>query len=237
MIKNVLIDLDDTILDFHKAEHRAVSKSLREIGVEPDAHLLERYSEINKWHWNQLELGILSRDEVLTGRFRQLFEEFSLNAQPEEAQEHYAYNLGIGHYFMPEAPQMLEELKGSYRLYIASNGTKSVQLSRIKSADISRYFDDIFISEDIGANKPSAEFFEGVFARVPDMNKPETVIIGDSLTSDMRGGKNFGLTTIWYNPGHKKNHTISTENPVRPDYEIDALAKASHVLRRIQQKA
>ena len=234
MIKNVLIDLDDTILDFKRAEHEALSKSLSEIGIEPAEDMLKRYSEINKWHWRQLEAGILSRNEVLIGRFRQLFEEYSIAARPEEAQEHYEHNLGIGHYFIPGAAKMLEELSAGYRLYLASNGTKDVQLSRIKSADISRYFEDIFISQDIGADKPSAGFFEGVFARVPDMTKPETVIIGDSLTSDIRGGQNFGLTTIWYNPRGEKNDTISTENPVRPDFEIDALTKAGQVLSTIQ---
>ncbi len=233
MIKNVLIDLDDTIFDFKRAERTALSRSLSEMGIEPDSAVLERYSEINLWHWKQLELGNISRKEVLTGRFRKLFEEYRIAASPEDAQHHYEHNLGIGHYFMPGAAELLEELKGSYRLYLASNGTKTVQQSRIKSGDIAAYFDGIFISEDIGADKPSAGFFEGVFARVPDMRKEETVIIGDSLTSDMRGGKNFGLATIWYNPEHKENYTLDNESPVRPDYEIDALSKAAQVLRKL----
>ena len=232
-IRNILIDLDDTILDFHKAEHAALTKSLQELGIEPTPHILERYSEINLWHWKQLELGKLTRDEVLFGRFAKLFEEFGINARAEEAKAHYEHNLGIGHYFMPGAVELLEELNGSYRLFLASNGTASVQHGRIESAGIAHYFDKIFISQELGANKPSAEFFSRAFALVPDMRKSDTVILGDSLTSDMRGGENFGLTTIWFNPGHKENYTLATDSPVHPDYEIDALSKVGEILRRI----
>ena len=147
MIRNVFLDLDDTILDFHKAEHLALSKSLKELGITPRPDILNRYSEINLWHWKQLELGRLTRNEVLIGRYRRLFEEFELDASAEDAQALYEHNLSIGHYFMPGAEELLEKLHGKYRLYIASNGTATVQHSRIKSANLARYFDDIFISQ------------------------------------------------------------------------------------------
>ena len=235
MIKNILLDLDDTLLDFHKAEHIALSKSLNKMGIEPLPSVLDRYSEINLWHWRQLELGKLTRKEVLTGRYRKLFEEFKIDASAEAAQALYEHNLSIGHYFMPGAEELLEELKGNYRLFLASNGTATVQHSRIKSANIAHYFDDIFISQEIGADKPSHEFFSRAFSRVPDMEKSDTVIIGDSLTSDIRGGENFGIETIWFNPKRKENHTLTTENPVHPSYEIDSLSKIRGILENMQQ--
>ena len=230
MIRNVFLDLDDTILDFHKAEHLALSKSLKELGITPSPDMLNRYSEINLWHWKQLELGRLTRNEVLIGRYRRLFEEFELDASAEDAQALYEHNLSIGHYFMPGAEELLEKLHGKYRLYIASNGTATVQHSRIKSANLARYFDDIFISQEIGADKPSHEFFERAFGKVPDARKSETVIMGDSLTSDIRGGENFGIETIWFNPKHKENYTLTTENPVHPSYEIDVLSEILNII-------
>lgn len=230
MIRNVFLDLDDTILDFHKAEHLALSKSLKELGITPSPDMLNRYSEINLWHWKQLELGRLTRNEVLIGRYRRLFEEFELDASAEDAQALYEHNLSIGHYFMPGAEELLEKLHGKYRLYIASNGTATVQHSRIKSANLARYFDDIFISQEIGADKPSHEFFERAFEKIPDARKSETVIMGDSLTSDIRGGENFGIETIWFNPKHKENYTLTTENPVHPSYEIDVLSEILNII-------
>lgn len=230
MIRNVFLDLDDTILDFHKAEHLALSKSLKELGITPRPDILNRYSEINLWHWKQLELGRLTRNEVLIGRYRRLFEEFELDASAEDAQALYEHNLSIGHYFMPGAEELLEKLHGKYRLYIASNGTATVQHSRIKSANLARYFDDIFISQEIGADKPSHEFFERAFEKIPDARKSETVIMGDSLTSDIRGGENFGIETIWFNPKHKENYTLTTENPVHPSYEIDVLSEILNII-------
>ena len=233
MIRNILLDLDDTILDFHKAEHLALSKSLAEMGIEPVPSMLDRYSEINLWHWKQLELGKLSRNEVLTGRYRMLFEEFEIDASAEDAQALYERNLSIGHYFMPGAEALLDELKDNYRLFLASNGTATVQHSRIKSANIAGYFNNMFISQEIGAEKPSGEFFKRSFSLVPDMKKSDTVIIGDSLTSDMRGGENFGIETIWFNPKHKENYTLATESPVHPGHEVDALNKICEVLENL----
>lgn len=230
MIRNIFLDLDDTILDFHKAEHLALSKSLKELGITPRPDILNRYSEINLWHWKQLELGRLTRNEVLIGRYRRLFEEFEIDASAEDAQALYEHNLSIGHYFMPGAEELLEKLHGKYRLYIASNGTATVQHSRIKSANLARYFDDIFISQEIGADKPSHEFFERAFEKIPDARKSETVIMGDSLTSDIRGGENFGIETIWFNPKHKENYTLTTENPVHPSYEIDVLSEILNII-------
>ncbi len=233
MVKNILIDLDDTLLDFHKAERIAFSKSLNEMGIEPLPSMLDRYSEINLWHWMQLELGKLSRNEVLTGRYRKLFEEFEIDASAEDAQALYEHNLSIGHYFIPGAEELLDTLKGNYRLFLASNGTATVQHSRIKSANIARYFDNLFISQEIGADKPSREFFERAFSKVPDIRKSDTVMIGDSLTSDIRGGENFGIETIWFNPKHKENYTLTTENPVHPSYETDALNKICGILDKL----
>lgn len=231
MVKNILIDLDDTILDFAKAERFAITNTFTLLDIETTEEILRRYSEINDWHWKQLELQKMTRQEVMIGRFAMLFKEYDIDKSALEAQELYKQNLSIGHYFIPGALEFIQTLKQeNYRLFIVSNGTSSIQHSRIDSANISCYFEDIFISEELGANKPTKEFFDQVFSKIPDITKEETIMIGDSLTSDIRGGKNYQLTTIWFNPKNKENTTLNTANPVHPDYEAATYTEMLNII-------
>ena len=203
MIKTVFLDLDDTILDFHKAEKIALSATLTELGIEPTDAVLKRYSEINQAHWKRLELGELTRDEVLHGRFTMLFNELGVAGDCREAQRIYEWKLGTGHYFLDGAEALLDTLYGKYELYLASNGTDIVQTRRIASAGIEKYFNALFISQRLGYDKPNVEFFERAFAKIDGFSKEEAIIIGDSLTSDIKGGIAAGIDTCWYNPKGK----------------------------------
>ena len=228
MIRFVLLDLDDTILDFHRAEATAIAKTLSAQGIEPTEAVKRRYSEINAAHWRRLETGEITRREVLTGRFRQLFAELDVPGDPEETQRIYEAHLSRGHYFIPGAEALLESLYPRYDLYLVSNGNAVVQEGRLKSANISRYFKDMFISEHIGADKPSREYFERCFARIPGFDPAQALIVGDSPTSDILGGINAGVRTCWFNPGRRPPHpTIS------PDFEIQTLAELPDLLQKI----
>ena len=123
MITTVLLDLDDTILDFHKAEKEALKKALQKVGVEPTEKLLARYSEINQAQWKKLELGELTQEEVKISRYRIFFEEYGITASPEETAKCYEQNLAYEHEKVDGALELLQELHGKYRLYAASNGT------------------------------------------------------------------------------------------------------------------
>ncbi|MDD6014210.1 MAG: noncanonical pyrimidine nucleotidase, YjjG family, partial [Clostridiales bacterium] len=127
MIDTLLIDLDNTILDFNKAEGPALAGALRAMGIEPTEKLLGRYSVINLAHWKRLEKGQITMAEVKVSRFRQLFDEFGITVSPAETAKVYEGLLAIGHYFVEGAEDMLEELYGKYRLYLASNGIAKVQ--------------------------------------------------------------------------------------------------------------
>ena len=186
MIRNVLFDLDDTLFDFHKAEKIALTKTLVHFGIDPTEEILALYSTINAAHWKRLELGEISREEVKVGRYRELFKTIGVECDPVKATAYYESMLAIGHYFMPGAPELLEELYRKYRLYIVSNGTAKVQEGRIGSSGIAKYMDGIFISQILGANKPDKQFFDICFAEIPDFSLSETVIIGDSLSSDIK---------------------------------------------------
>ena len=228
MFEFLFLDLDDTILDFQKAEHIALSKTLREFGLEPTEHVLKRYNLINKAHWEALERKELTRDQVLLGRFQTLFAEVGITVDAQAVASAYETNLSMGHWFMPGAEEAVERLSKKYKLYLASNGTAKVQAGRLASANISRFFQEIFVSQEIGANKPALEYFERCFARIPDFDKSKAIMVGDSLTSDILGGQNAGIATCWVNPDHKTGR-----EDIRVDYEIEALSQLESLLEQI----
>lgn len=230
MIKFIFLDLDDTILDFHRSEAVALAKTLQSLNIDPTEAVITRYSQINRAHWQALERKELTREQVLTGRFQQLFEELGMNVSPNVAQSLYEKNLSQGHFFIDGAPRLLMTLSRKYSLYIASNGTTVVQKSRIASAGIARYFKGIFLSQELGANKPQIEFFERATGQIEGYNPDETIILGDSVTSDIAGGINAGMHTCWFNPHHRDR------NGITPEFEIADLAEFDTVLRKLNEQ-
>ena len=228
MIEFLFLDLDDTILDFHKAERLAIAKTIRDFGVEASEEILHRYHVINKWHWEQLELGKMTRAEVLVNRFARLFEELGVQVDAQACAKAYEHNLSIGHYFLPGAEDAVHCLHKKYRLFLASNGTATVQHGRMTSAGLYPWFEKVFVSQEIGHNKPSREYFDACFTQIPDFDREKAIIVGDSLTSDIQGGINAGIRTVWVNPDHKQNTTS-----ICPDYEIEALSQLEALLETL----
>lgn len=228
MIKHLLLDLDDTLLDFRASEKVALTKALIKMKVEPTPTLLSRYSVINRGYWERLERGEITRARLLVDRFADLFSEFSVSADPARMQDSYEGYLAMGYTFVDGAKELLDALADTYTLWIASNGNAKVQESRIVGSGISSYFSGIFISEQIGADKPSAAFYDACFARMGDARREETVMVGDSLTSDIRGGAAAGLRTVWYNPCR-----LRCPGGLSPTAEIHRLSDLPAVLKRI----
>lgn len=228
MFEFLFIDLDQTILDFHKAERIALEKTLRQFGIEPTETVCSRYSQINQLHWERMERKELTREQVLVGRYEMLFGEMGVETDAAECARCYAENLSVGHYFLPGAEEALKRLCQSYKLYLASNGTAKVQRSRLESANITRFFRDIFISQDVGVNKPAKEYFAYCFARIPGFDPARAMIVGDSLSSDILGGKNAGIATCWVNPDHKPGRP-----DILPDYEIRSLDQLESLLETL----
>ncbi len=225
MIKNILFDLDDTILDFHKAEKIALTKTLEHFGVSATSQAVSRYSEINLSQWRLYELKKLTLEQVKVRRYEIFFGELGIVIDAKQATAYYESMLAIGHYFIEGAPQILEQLYGKYNLYIASNGTPHVQHSRIESADIEKYFNGIFISNEIGFSKPSKEFFDYCFSHMENFYCDNTIIVGDSLSSDIKGGKSAGIKTAWFNPKFLINNT-----EIVPDFEIHTLDEIKTII-------
>ena len=226
MIEFLFLDLDDTILDFQKAERLALAKTLESFGLPPTDTVLARYHEINREHWERLERKELTRQQVLVGRFAALFAEMGLSAQAEQVARTYEENLSQGHYFLPGAEEALRSLSKKYKLYLASNGTARVQAGRLKSAGIIPYFQEIFVSEEMGYNKPDPAYFSACFARIPGFRKDRAMMVGDSLTSDILGGIQAGIATCWVNPHHKTGS-------IRPDYEIESIVQLEALLKNL----
>ena len=228
MLRSIFLDLDDTILDFRWAERRAVTKTLRRFGIDPTPAVVERYHELNRRQWELLEEGKLTRPQVLTRRFDLLFGELGVSCSSQEVQAVYESSLAQGHRFTPGALELLKLLAPRYDLYLATNGTPSVQAGRIRSAGIAPYFKDIFVSEKLGANKPSLAFFQACFDAIPGFEPAAALMVGDSLTSDIRGARNAGLRSCWYNP-----QDLPPRPDIPADYTIRALSELPPLLERL----
>ena len=238
----LFFDLDNTILDFKTAERTALRQALCSIGIEPDSKMLDRYSILNDEQWKLLEKGLVSRDVLKVRRFENLFREYDIDIDPKEAASAYEKLLGEGHFFMKDAETVLEKLfckttagcstgireaaaeagsvKKTHRMFIVSNGSASVQHSRIRGAGIEKYFEKIFISEEIGWNKPDRRFFDAVFDAIDGFDRSRAVIIGDSLSSDIKGGINAGIGTIWFDHSGSGSST-----GIQPDKVIHSLSE------------
>ena len=228
MIKNVLLDLDNTILDFHRTESEAINKTLLNFGVEPTDEVIATYKAYNRKCWEALERGEMTRDDVLFGRFKLLFSSLGKSVVPEEVQHFYERRLSEGAYYIEGAEEMLKKLQGKYKLYIASNGTAFVQDRRIAASGVDKYFDGIFISERIGANKPSKLFFDGCFELMENKERNETVIVGDTLSSDILGGINAGIHTVHYTLGQDFEYS-----DVVPEFSAKTIEEIPEIIEKI----
>ena len=144
---------------------------------------------------------------------------------PEAVCERYEEYLAGESWFVPGAEALLETLAPRYDLYIASNGTAAVQHRRLAAAGIGKYIQKVFISQEIGADKPSPAFFDACFAAIPGLSRREALMVGDSLTSDIRGGRNAGMAACWFNPQKKPGR-----KDIRPDFEIYSLEELPRLL-------
>ncbi len=225
MLDTLLLDLDDTILDFHLAEANAIRLTLRDFGLPSDDETAGLYSRINDEEWKRLERGETTRPRLVVHRFERLFEALGVTADAVAAQAIYERRLGDGHAYLPGAREALETLATRYDLYLVSNGTCVVQDRRLADADLLPLFREIFISERVGLYKPHHDFFDYVFSVIGEDKRATSAIIGDSMTGDIRGGLNAGIRTVWVNTRNKP-----ALPGVTPDLTVSSLAEAVDLL-------
>ena len=222
----ILWDVDQTLLDFTKSEDYALRHAFEQFGRSIDTEIVKLYSGINDSYWKRLERGEVTRQEVLYGRFRSLFQELSVeDITAEEFAPVFQKALGSVYFYKDDSYRLCQELQKDFRQYVVTNGVTWTQQNKLKLAGFDKVMEDIFISEMLGCDKPGREFFDKCFERIPDFNKEKTIIVGDSLNSDMLGGNNAGIACCWYNPEGKER-----TGKVRIDHEIADLWDIREVL-------
>ena len=219
----VLFDIDDTLLDFPRSEKEALCEAFMLSGVELNEEMITVYQKINYELWKALERGEIERDELMTRRFEDFAKFYGLEIDFLKVANDYLDCLGKKIYFIEGARELLEALYGKIRMYIVTNGLAKVQNSRYKLTGFDKIFDGMFISQEVGANKPDNRFFEYVAEHIVGFEKEKAIIVGDSLSSDIAGGINFGIDTCWYSA---KGMTPK----IQPTYTVDSLDKVLPIL-------
>lgn len=223
----VLWDLDQTLLNFDMSMDYAIREAFRRCSLPVNDEIVARYDVINRGYWNRFELGEITKQEVTLGRFRTLFGELGITGiTPQEMAEIYQEELGSVYFFIDGAKELVVRLKEEgFRQYVVTNGVNTTQESKMKKSGLSQIMDGVFVSELMGYPKPMKEYFDACFAAMPGIDRRECILVGDSLTSDMRGAQNAGIASCWFNPGCKKK-----DIDVRTDYEIRSLLELLPIL-------
>lgn len=226
MYEYILFDADDTLLDFEKDEHDAFFALLKENGLPFDEKLYDIYTSHNLSLWKMYERGEIDKKYIMDHRFGDLVSDGILSGNGSELNDRYCFHLSEGGAKMKNADSVCETLiEKGYKLCIVTNGIKFIQDKRFKKAELSKYFQHFFISECIGYQKPKKEYFDFVFDKLGEADRSKYLIVGDSLSSDISGGKNAGIDTCWFNVKNVRNDTETV-----PDYTIYELNELLKIL-------
>jgi len=222
----LLFDLDDTLIDFSEDQRSAFKYAFETMGYEYTEDVLKEYKKINDIVWKELEIGkIKTVADLYEKRCKMLFEIYNIKETLDTFNKLLDKGFQRSGTLFANVENVLKKLKQRYKLGIITNGPKSQQYIRMENAGIAKYFSYIFVSEEIGYNKPNIKFFEYMFQKMEEKDKSKILIIGDSLTSDIQGGRNCGLDTCWYNRELRNNET-----DIKPDYEIKELEELAQIL-------
>ncbi|MEF9951939.1 MAG: YjjG family noncanonical pyrimidine nucleotidase [Clostridium sp.] len=216
----LLFDADETLFDFKKSEREAFKKAMIEFGVDYDeGYHLPIYKEINTAIWEEFEEGLITQAKLKIERFNRLSHKLNMDFDPQEFAASYMKHLSYGSFLYEGAIELVKDLSKKYKLSIITNGLTLVQERRIKGSEIAKYFDDIVISEEIGISKPNAEIFEYALNNLSFSDKSKVLMIGDSLSSDIKGGANFGVDTLWFNQDSSQNTSGITPTYISKNFE------------------
>lgn len=211
----LVFDADGTLFDYVAAEARALEQTFARFELPFDDEVRARYIAVNHRAWSDFEKGKITSQRLRVRRFEELITESGWDADPTAMSTEYLRHLGDAGILLPGAEATVERLAERFVLALATNGIADVQRTRLAASGIGSYFRAVVISDEIGIAKPDSRYFDVLFRRLGDPPKEETLIIGDSLTSDMAGGAGYGMDTCWYNPSGSANPT-----ELRPTYEI-----------------
>ncbi len=226
--KKLFFDFDDTLVDFKAAEKVALPTVFNEFNFPLTAEVEVIYNRINRSLWDALEVGEVTREQLMDQRFGKTFEHFGIEVNGREVDDRYRQLLAKTIVLIDGAREVLEQLAPNFELYIVTNGMTDTQYARLEAAGLTSYFQQVFVSEEIGYQKPQIQFFDYVFEAIGDVDLASCLIIGDSFSADIAGGVAAGIDTCWFNSNGKRK-----TQPIEPTYEI---AHLPHLLEIIYNK-
>lgn len=220
----VFIDIDDTLLDFTKCANDAIKSACNKFGVPYTTTLVDTFHPINLDLWHRLEKKEVTKEKLFDTRFQIVFDKLGIKADGIAFETAFRENFHESAILVDGARDLLEYLRSKYKVYVASNASMHQQTNRMKRVELDGYIDGYFVSEEIGFPKPQKEFFDACFKALPDVKPQDVVMIGDSLSADIKGACEYGLKTIWYN--HRNEPTAD----VKCDYIVSRLSEVKNIL-------
>jgi 2-haloacid dehalogenase len=224
----LLFDADGTLFDYEKAEATSLESTLEEFGITYEPGYRDTYRRINAAIWGQFEQGRISQERLRTKRFELLFAALQVEGDAEAFSARYLRNLAEGSELMEGAEEVVRALEGQVGLMIITNGLADVQRPRFARSAIGDCFADLVISEEVEAAKPNGKIFDIAFEKMRFPRKEEVLIVGDSLSSDIKGGNTYGIDTCWFNP--RREHS---SEEIEPTFEIAALDELLSVVKAV----
>ena len=222
----IIFDIDETLFDFNETEILALKRTVEDLELiyNKDYHY-KLYKEINSSLWKDLEKGLTTGDKLKSQRFELFAQALEIEINIDQVSDNFLSYLAHGAFLFDDSIPLLDYLKNKYVLSIITNGLKYVQNIKISKSNIGHYFKDIVISEEVNVSKPNTEIFKIALSNLNQVDKSRVLMIGDSLSSDIKGGNDFGIDTCWYNPNNKINTTS-----IKPTYAISSLKDLFSIL-------
>ena len=221
----LIFDADGTLFDFRLGERTALQWTTRKYGIEYSTRLHDIYSAISSDLWGRFERGETTLKHLRVERFDRLFSELGIGTDAEAFNVDFMNDLGQQTQLLPGAGDVVSDLASRFRLLLATNGIAVVQRSRFSRSSIREFFEDVVISDEIGVAKPQTAYMDVAFSKMGEPPKSEVLMIGDSLSSDIAGGANYGIDTCWYNP-----RGLPLDGSPKPTYEIFDLTEIESIV-------
>jgi YjjG family noncanonical pyrimidine nucleotidase len=216
----LVFDADGTLFDFHRGETVALQSMSEKHGFSYSSHLHDVYAAISAELWGRFERGEMPLEQLRVMRFERLFTDLGIDVEPDSFNDDFMEALGRQTQLLNGAEEVVRDLSSRFRLLLATNGIAVVQRARFSRSSIRCYFEDVVISDEIGVAKPQTEYMDEVFSRMGNPAKAEVLMIGDSLSSDIAAGVNYGIDTCWFNPDQ-----LPLDGAPKPTFTIEDLSE------------
>ena len=224
MARHLLFDADETLYDFAATERYALSLLFQDLSIPYTSEWIEPYHEENDKCWHMFECGEMTLERLKSARFEMFFSVTGLPYDGKKAGEDYTRYLGDGGFMLPGAIDFLEDITKDHDASIITNGIAYTQHKRFEMTDTVKYFKHIFVSEEIGVQKPDKRFFDHVLS-VLGLSPSDCLVIGDSEKSDIQGALNAGIESIYF--------SLKGKSSDKADHNAHSFDELASIIRKI----